>query len=223
MLDNGYVYLAATRLCVYRSQAEWAITIEVFGFSPRAGYPNLSVVTVGSTIRQTSTAADFVSDDAWRGFLAASPNWANSFFYPVEGQWLDDEYSEIVDASATSLLLRGREVALPSAADYAAAGVILSDAGTVFAFEACRALAYLHRDKVLATDGERRSNLPLCMARLMLLDDWRHPNLVDPDQMPSGSVTFRRIADMIVQGAADTCPTQEGNTHWSNWPDGGTL
>jgi hypothetical protein len=37
MLDNGYVYLAATRLSAYRSESDWAIAIEVFGFSPRAG------------------------------------------------------------------------------------------------------------------------------------------------------------------------------------------
>ena len=37
MLDNGYVYLAATRLSLFRSAADWAMVIEVFGFSPRAG------------------------------------------------------------------------------------------------------------------------------------------------------------------------------------------
>lgn len=33
MLDNGYVYLAATRLSLFRSKADWAMVIEVFGFS----------------------------------------------------------------------------------------------------------------------------------------------------------------------------------------------
>jgi hypothetical protein len=40
MLDNGYVYLAATRLSVYRSTTDWAMAFEVFGFSPRAGLPD---------------------------------------------------------------------------------------------------------------------------------------------------------------------------------------
>jgi len=31
MLDNGYVYLAATRLSLFRSPDDWAIAIEVFG------------------------------------------------------------------------------------------------------------------------------------------------------------------------------------------------
>jgi hypothetical protein len=40
MLDNEYVYLAATRLSLYRTAAVWAMVIEVFGFSPRAGLPD---------------------------------------------------------------------------------------------------------------------------------------------------------------------------------------
>ncbi len=33
-LDNGYVYLAGTRLSLHRSPEDWALVIEVFGFSP---------------------------------------------------------------------------------------------------------------------------------------------------------------------------------------------
>ncbi len=32
MLDNGYVYLAATQLALYRSVTNWAMVVEVFGF-----------------------------------------------------------------------------------------------------------------------------------------------------------------------------------------------
>lgn len=45
MLDNGYIYLAATRLSLFRSSRDWAITIEVFGYSPRAGIPDTSIYT----------------------------------------------------------------------------------------------------------------------------------------------------------------------------------
>jgi len=37
MLDNGYVYLAATRLSLHRTEADWGMVIEAFGYSPRAG------------------------------------------------------------------------------------------------------------------------------------------------------------------------------------------
>ena len=50
MLDNGYVYLAATRLSLYRSVSDWAMVIEVFGFSPRAGLPDTSILTFASRL-----------------------------------------------------------------------------------------------------------------------------------------------------------------------------
>ena len=40
MLDNGYVYLAGTKLTAYRDDECWAIVIEVIGFSYRGGGNN---------------------------------------------------------------------------------------------------------------------------------------------------------------------------------------
>jgi len=45
MRDNGYVYLAATRMSLFVSPADWALVIEVFGFSPRSGLPDVGVWT----------------------------------------------------------------------------------------------------------------------------------------------------------------------------------
>jgi hypothetical protein len=39
VLDNGYVYLAASRLSAYAAPPDWALVIEIFGFSPRTGLP----------------------------------------------------------------------------------------------------------------------------------------------------------------------------------------
>lgn len=50
MLDNGYVYLAATRLSLHRSDEDWAMVIEVFGFSPRAGLPDTFIHTFASRL-----------------------------------------------------------------------------------------------------------------------------------------------------------------------------
>jgi hypothetical protein len=51
MLDNGYVYLASTRLTLHRSDASWAMVIELFGFSPRSGLPDTHIHTFGSQDR----------------------------------------------------------------------------------------------------------------------------------------------------------------------------
>ena len=36
MLDNGYVYPAASRLSLFRSDADWALVIETFGYNHRS-------------------------------------------------------------------------------------------------------------------------------------------------------------------------------------------
>jgi hypothetical protein len=50
MLDNGYVYLAASRLSLHRSDSDWALVIEIFGFSPRSSSPDLHIYTFASRL-----------------------------------------------------------------------------------------------------------------------------------------------------------------------------
>src|SRR4051812_44760551 len=83
MLDNGYVYLAATRLSLYRSIADWAMVIELFGFSPRAEFPDLTLYTFASTLHDRNTPGHYVSPDAYRMYLANHPNDDSRAFYPV--------------------------------------------------------------------------------------------------------------------------------------------
>jgi len=44
-MDNGHVYLAATRLALFRSATDWAMTVEAFGFSLRAGVPDVCIAS----------------------------------------------------------------------------------------------------------------------------------------------------------------------------------
>src|SRR5690242_16693571 len=70
MLDNGYVYLAANRLSLYRSMSNWAIVIEIFGFSPRAGIPDLHIYTFANQLRDRNTSHEYVSTKAYEQYLA---------------------------------------------------------------------------------------------------------------------------------------------------------
>jgi signal transduction histidine kinase/ligand-binding sensor domain-containing protein/ActR/RegA family two-component response regulator len=51
MLDNGYVYLAASRMSTYGSTDDWALAVEIFGYSPRGGIPDVHVYTFASKLR----------------------------------------------------------------------------------------------------------------------------------------------------------------------------
>ena len=73
MLDNGYVYLAASRLTAYYGESDWALVIEVFGFSPRAGAPDLAIHTFGSSIRNRNAKENYVSNEAYENYLKIIP------------------------------------------------------------------------------------------------------------------------------------------------------
>jgi hypothetical protein len=225
MLDNGYVYLAASRLSLYASPDDWALVFEIFGFSPRAGIPDLMVTAFTGSPVHTQTEADYVSAEAYQNYLRFHANFEQTVLYPIDDEsWIDDEDGERVSASASFLPLRGKPVPVPAPSDYASAGIVLQQPPRPFVFELTRALAFRDRDAVLATEDERRTNLQPDLQRILLLDDWHHPNVVDLEALPSGTETFRQLAEVAASG--DTThyrPSEPPNTHWSNWPDGGTL
>ena len=97
MLDNGYVYLAATRLSVYRSATDWAIVIEVFGFSPRAGLPDTHIQTFASRLYDRYPPERYVNREAYESYLANNPNNEYRSVFPIhEGPWQDADEMEFI-------------------------------------------------------------------------------------------------------------------------------
>ncbi len=225
MLNNGYVYLAATGLSLFHSPNGWAMVIEVFGFSPRVEVPCTYIYTFGSTLDNRKRPGMFVKPGAYEAHLAKNPNNEMRIVYPIEDwAWLDETDPELVSEQAEELVLRGRRVPVPSAEDCRRAGVILAEPPRMRVYELCRALAYTAREDVLATASERRMNVPPELSLLLTLGEWAHPNVVHRSGRPSRSPSFRQMARALASGGADHYkPNERPNTHWRNWPDGGTL
>jgi hypothetical protein len=223
MLDNGYVYLAATRLSLHRSDEDWAMVIEVFGFSPRAGLPQVGVHSFGSRLHDRDDPGAFASAQAYQNYLAVHPHDDSRYFEPVaKGDWQDAE--ELVAVGPAEVLLRGRSRRLPALDEYAPHGIELEDPSRASVFELCRYLAAVEREFVLATSGEQRVSVRPDMTRLLQLEEWHHPNVVDTAERPSGSETFVQLARVLETGAVSLYqPTAAPNTHWRHWPEGGTL
>lgn len=222
MLDNGYVYLAASRLSLHRSKDDWAMVIEIFGFSPRSGLPDLHVYTFGSRLHNRDNAADFATPEAYQFYLADNPYNEGRFFYPIEeGTWMDENMPEMVSLSG-AVMLRGKAISLPSVDQYRAAAIELQGDRPAI-FELCRFLAHHYRDEVLAADSERRACVPPELAEILVLEEWHHPDVCS-GEMASEMETFRQLADVLVSGDISRYKTAEPhNTNWSHWPDGGTL
>lgn len=224
MLDNGYVYLAATRLSLYRSKIDWAMVIEVFGFSPRAGLPDTSLQTFASRLHDRNPPANYVNRHAYEMYLANNPNNEFRSIFPVqEGPWQDVENGEYVAKGACEVLVRNQNFPLPSVGEYARHGIELEQAPRVQVFELCRFLAGITREQVLATPKERRISVLPEMEQILQLEEWHHPNVVE-DERPSASETFQQLAQVLATGDVKYYrPSQGPNTHWRNWPEGGRL
>ncbi len=84
MLDNGYIYLAATRLSLFRSETDWAMVIEVFGFSPRAGVPDTQIDAFSSKPANRKTASNYVSQAAYENYLKNNPYNEAACVFPID-------------------------------------------------------------------------------------------------------------------------------------------
>jgi len=224
MLDDGTVYLAATRLSLHRSPQDWALAIEMFGFSPRAGTPDLTVHTFASRLRDRGKPDRAVSRKVTDAYLRDNPHNEVRTFHPVgDDDWQDAEDLELVSEDAMQVLLRGQPFEMPHPDAYAKHGIDLSEAPRVQVFELCRYLAAVRRHEVLATPKERRVNVFGELKELLVLDQWHHPDIAE-DERPGGSRTFQQLARVLETGDVNLYrPTDKPNTHWSHWPEGGTL
>jgi len=222
VLDNGYVYLASTRMSVYRSERDWAIVIEVFGFSPRAGGPDIQIYTFSSKLHDRNPSSNYVSEDAYKGYLENNPYNESRFIYPIDNSdWVNEEDQEYVNENGICLL-RGNEIPFPESSDFKEFGIELEEEAPL-TFEFCRFLAGKHRDLVLCTEEERRVSVAPEMGLLLQLDTWNHPD-ISGGELPSSSESFQQIAKMIVESSPKPFKqTKNDNTHWSNWPEAGTL
>jgi hypothetical protein len=191
MLDNGYIYPAAVRLSLYRSPEDWAMVIEVFGFSPRSGIPDIQLHTFASRLRRGKSVDHYVSRQAYESYLANNEHNESTFIYPIEeGNWLNSENPELLAVGQNTVRLRGSRVDTPRLPEYAMRGVTVLDPPNVHVFEFCRVLAASERSSVLATADERRTCVPPELEQVMQLEEWNHPDLVNGER-PSSNATFK--------------------------------
>ncbi|MET7402653.1 hypothetical protein ABZS66_55155 [Dactylosporangium sp. NPDC005572] len=193
MLDNGYYYAVDARLHAYGDARRWALIVEAVGYSPRAGNLTDVLHVFGNCLT--------VGDPGCEGgdFLNRIDNWDE-----VE----DPDEPEMYRGGP--LVVRGRPVVVA-----AGPGEELVDV--------LRRLVPEHRELLLADETELRRRIPPDLPELLRLDEWHHPDLAGSTR-PSESPTFRQLAEVLTTGDLTRyAPTAPPNTHWSNWPESGSL
>ncbi|MFE4360687.1 DUF7003 family protein [Kitasatospora sp. NPDC056800] len=137
---------------------------------------------------------------------------------PGLGRFLDrvDNMAEIAPGGAEEygggapVVVRGRPLPVDA------------EAGTPLQ-EVFRRLVPEYRTLLLADEAELRDHLPADLPPLLRIDEWNQPEDFW-ETRPSGHETFRLVAEVLVSGDPGRYrPTLAPNTHWSNWPDAGTL
>lgn len=212
ILDNGYIYLAGTKLTAYRDDKRWAIIVEVIGFNYRGGGHN----GITNCLH------------IYGNCLTYKPGTQNeNFLYPTtnspEYETFDEDGFYINPLSQTFLIRNELSSIVHDRKQYNLAEITLEDDENINAFEFLRLLDKLYHDKLVATKSEINERIPSDLLKILELENWYHPDVTN-GEVPSKNETFIQIAKVLETGNIDFYkPTHSPNTHWSNWPFGGTL
>lgn len=213
MLDNGYVYLADSRLSAYRDEKRWALLIEVVGYSYRGGGHD----GITNCLHIFGNCLPFAPGTNDANFLHVTDN-------SEEGDTFDEESQQSLNPDVGSMLIRGQRIKIQKDIDfYRLKGIELEEPPQIMVWEFLRSIIDDHKELFLATEEEIRQRIPGDLSRILKLDEWYHNDLANAE-MPGENETFQMIAKVLETGDSKLYqPTREPNNHWKNWPDGGTL
>ncbi len=213
MLDNGYVYPAGTKLTVYRDEKRWVLIIEVIGFSYRGGGHN----GITNCLHVYGNCLSFQPGIRNENFIYLTANASDC-------ETFDNEEFFYLNPCCSHFNLRDEMLPVVHNRDvYLANNIIPEDNERINAFEFLRMLDKLYHVKLVATEDEIRNRIPADIPVILELHEWYHPDVVR-GEIPSRNETFKQISKVLETGIVEFYKqTKMPNTHWSNWPDGGTL
>ncbi|WP_198020199.1 DUF7003 family protein [Nocardioides sp. J54] len=192
-LNHGYYYAMDCRLHAFGDGARWALVVEALGYTPRGMNVYDVLHYFGNCL--TSGGPGFENED----FLGRIENMDD----------VEDRDEPEVFAGIPTIRVRDQDLPVD-----AAPGTDLID---VF-----RTLVPEHRDVLLATETEVRRRIPADLPKLLQLDEWHQPELFETP--PSASEVYRQLAQVLVTADSGRYqPTEPPNTHWSKWPESGSL
>lgn len=194
-MANGYYYPVDVRMHLFADADRWAWVVELLGYNPRGGNLIDVVHFFGNCL--TGGANGLTNDD----FLDRVDNMDE----------VEDEGDGGHFRVGVPIVVRGHAIHVN-----AAQGTPLE---SVF-----RSLVPEHRALLLADNDEVRARIPADIPLILRLEEWHQPTDMWDGHKPSDYEVFRQVAEVLV--TADPTryrPTEQPNTHWSNWPEAGTL
>jgi hypothetical protein len=249
--DHGYYYHVDQRLTAYADRSRWVIVIEQLAVNPRAWKTGISTTLYyhGSgvelppakpgrmeapehriTVLEDGPSGPLLEVDRVRPGAAdvrirgqVIPIRTDPNYYWARAIEVESVTHEQIDA-----WIAGLPASLPDDVRERAKRSYESMRADVGKFQLCswhlaRGLVPEYRELLLATEEERRVGVPVGMPRLLQIDEWDHPRLMD-GELPRSSEAFKSIAKVLASGDSSLyVATETPNTHWSNWARSGSL
>lgn len=221
-LGHPYVYTANSRLTLYANEVHWAIVSEVSGWNPRAATFLLTMTFFGNCLERLKPAGN--------------TTWNAEFITLIEQAPMHEAVEQLATtATPVAIKVRDRSVLVPAMGG----STFIPNVGSqpwpkgARPQDVGRYVAYEYADLCRATDTEKRMHLPSGLPELMTIDQWHHrywyyshaPNNAGPiGDAPSSYETYRLIAEVLAtRDPSRYRPTLKPNSHWSNWPQAGSL
>lgn len=274
-LGHPYVYPIDSRINAFRDNAgQWALAIEVLGYSPRGCNITLEITYYGNCLINLEYTSNYYSNS-----YVICPITQESFDEAVEFECLKPD--------ADHWIVRGEKIKLShNKKEYEDAGITLREfePGEIAVKEAGRLLVTQYRPLFRATDDELYKSIPRELQKILVIDEWYHRDFYQNnfdiadltshfatgsqlneafgEQMdrlkeaglseeqiskafdfqahdqkrkehnneewlsnrPGSYETWQLIAKVLTTGDPTSYkPTLTPNSHWSNWPDAGSL
>jgi hypothetical protein len=126
-----------------------------------------------------------------------------------------------VNMDTQTMKIHGKIVPIPQSLEiYSKKNIKIIDSNQILAYELMRALTPEYRDVFFFNDDDILCKLKLDIPKLLQLDEWRHPIVYEDAtfEYPARCEVFQLIAKAIESLDASLYkPTEQPNTHWSNW------
>ena len=216
MLDNGYYYHVDQQLSVLQDNSEWVMILQILAFNNHELDVNgvtTIVYTYGSFIEESEALTD-------KSFYKKASNHEIDFL--VEETEMFDSY---LNPKAKHISVNDQLVPIEhDRIKYREKGIELEDDEKIRPWEYLRFIAPKYAEKFWINREELREKIPLNMKEIITLKNWNHPDNIETG--PSDMDTFQILARMLYEEdyeKVEILQNEPGNTHWKNWPMGGTL
>jgi len=214
MLDNGYYYHADQELRIYRNSENWFMTLQVLQYNNHSlGVDGFSTIVYkyGSKMNPEESFNNdsfyHLAKDVDHETFIEEPNTFNSFLNPL----------------AKQLQIRDTIIQVEhDPSKYEQKEIKLETEGKIRPWEILRFIT--PEFSSLFWLNNKELGIDITLKEELRLSNWEHPDNVDT--LFSDMLSFKEIAKSISNNSEfhrTKIETTNSNTHWSNWPLGGTL